>query len=290
VAKVRPGAKRLKSRPALRIKTLSARQIRTRLAAQKDARRLARRLESARHAIKSFRPRKIDRGRLVFIGIHGQRDPAAKGRRGYLAYITRTGKKWLIKDQKAGVLARKIGEIEPPIRRNLRRAIKEFSTARRVMVSKHRAVNKGSGNASGRGQNDFSEKVVEKLAKSIRQALTRQKSHRTFLINANVLVRLPNGIQKVYSVIVPITRPDHVSIRIGGIRNFVRQKFYAFMAKELAFDGFVSSGSANHIRRFSENYGARKGDWTTKDGEQWAGNDLEIVKIERIEWKIEQST
>lgn len=251
---------------------------------------MARRLESARNAIKSFRPRKIDRGKLVVIGVHGQRNPANKGRKGYLAYVTRTGRKWLIKDKAVGLLPRKISEIEPPIRRNLRRAVKEFSAARRVLVSRHRAVNKGSGKAAGRGVNDFSEKVVERLARSIRDALTRQKSHRTFLINANALVTLPDGTSRTYSVIVPIARPDHIAIRIGGIRNFVRKKFYAFMAKELAFDGFVSSGSANHIRRLSDNYGVKKGNWTTNDGDDWAGNDMEIVKIESIEWKIEQST
>lgn len=270
---------------------MSVRQVVAQLARQKEEKKLAGLLKKISHAVNKFRPRKADRGKLVFIGLSGQRNPGGKGRKGYLLYISKAGKKSFIKNKKAGLLAHKVSEIDPPVRKNIRRgAVSEFLSARRVMISKHRAVNKGQGKASGRGVNDFSDAVVKKIASSLQKALTRQKSHRTFLINANALITLPDGTTRVYSVIVPIARPDHVAIRIGGIRNFVRKKFYAFMAKELAFDGLVSSGSANHIRRLSENYGVKKGGWTTKDGEDWAGNDMEIVRIESIEWKIEQST
>lgn len=156
------------------------------------------------------------------------------------------------------------------------------------MVSKHRAQVKGKGQINVAGVNDFSETIVKKIALSIKKAIEGQASHRSFLITANILVKLPDGTTKVYQIQVPIARPDHISIKIGGLLNFVRKKFYAFMAKELAYDGFVSSGSANHIRRQNQNYGVTKGNWETKDGEAWRGQNSQIVHIETIEWKIEQ--
>lgn len=156
------------------------------------------------------------------------------------------------------------------------------------MVSKHRAAVKGQGEINISGVNDFSETMVRKMANSIKRAIEGQASKRSFLISANVLVTLPDGQTRVYQVQVPIARPDHIAIKTGGIVNFVKKKFYAFMAKDLAYDGYVSSGSANHIRRQNQNYGVTKKNWETKDGEAWRGQESEIVHIDSIEWKIEQ--
>lgn len=288
--KKRTGAKGIAKRKPSGIRVLSRGQIQAQLQRQKESKRNRDALARAQAAKGSFRARKKDRGHLVMVGVHGQRDPQAKGRKGYLVYVTRTGKKWLIKEKglKGGIQARKITDIEPPARKNLSRAIKEFQSSRREMVSAHRAVLKGKGSARGRGVNDFSDTVVRKMAGSIRKALSGQKSHRSFLISANVLVRLPDGSERVYAVQVPIARPDHIAIKLGGILNFVRKKFYAFMAKELAYDGYVSSGSANHIRRLKENYGVGKTRWENADGTPWRGQQSEVVRILVIEWKIEQ--
>ena len=150
-----------------------------------------------------------------------------------------------------------------------------------------KVVVKGSGKLKSRGQFDFNDKLVDKFAKGIKKTIQGQRSHRKFLITAMVLVRRQDGTDKAYTVEVPIEKADHVAIEIGGIRNFVRQKFYAFMARELAFDGFVSTGSANHIRRLKENKGKKRKDWT-KDGQVWEGHDYETVRILTIEYRIEQ--
>lgn len=272
-------------------RNLSTATIRKILERQRVAASQERLQAQADKAKRSFRARKADYGKLVFVGINGKRNPQSKGRKGYLVYVTKGGKKQLVKSQgqKGIIRAVRISNADVPIRRNItKNAPKEFQASRRVMVSKHRAVVKGEGSIGIKGVNDFSETVVKKIARSIKKAIEGQASKRSFLISANVLVSLPDGQTRVYQVQVPIARPDHIAIKLGGIVNFVKKKFYAFMAKEMAYDGYVSSGSANHISRQNQNYGVSKGNWETKDGEAWRGQDSEIVHIESIEWKIEQ--
>lgn len=247
----------------------------------------ARRARAARDA---YKPRKKDRGKVVLVGISGQRDPQAHGKRGYAVYVTKTGKKQLLiaKGTKDAYRPKKIKDVELPARKNLKRAVADFQRSKLETVSSGREIIKGSGKVTISGQWDFNNRVVEKLARSIKKALEAQKSKRSFLIDAMVSVKLPDGTTQVYQVSVPIDRPDHIAIKLGGILNFVRQKFYAFMARELAYDGYVSSGSYNHIRKLQVNAFLSKEYWLNQYDEKWAGIDKEVVHIEAIEWKIKQ--
>jgi hypothetical protein len=100
--------------------------------------------QSARNA---YKPRKKDRGKIVLIGTKGQKDPQLKGRKAYTVYVTKTGKKWLLKvpGAKEPYKPRKLSEIELPVRKNLRKAQSVFQASRRVYVSQHKAAVKGKG-------------------------------------------------------------------------------------------------------------------------------------------------
>lgn len=269
---------------------MSPREIKSRFAAQRKARSLRRQRVKAVSARDGYKARKGDRGKLVMVGVNGQKDPQKKGRKGYLLYVTKTGKKWLIKQatKKEPYKPRKLSDIEPPARKNLRRASKTFQLSRREIISEHRAAIKGRGSVTTGGQFEFNDRVVNKIAKSLKKTIEGQASKRRFLINGMVLIELPDGNEQTFEFVLPIDKPDHVSIALGGLENFVKQKFYAFMARELAFAGFVSNGSANHIRRLADNKGVDKEDWTNKNGQPWQGAELEIVKIKAIDWRIEQ--
>lgn len=252
---------------------------------------------AARRAAKTFRPRKGDRGKLILIGIKGQRNPQAKGRKGYLAYVSAKGKVSLVREKDSDGKSKtyrpeKISNVQVPFQKRFKNKTKDFQSARLVTIKRGkttRPVIRGSGNVTtGGSAYDFNETVVNKIALNIQKAISSVKSHRIFLVNVNILIRLPDGTTQVFSFGVPIERPDHVAIKLGGIINWLQKKFYASMANELRYAGLVSSGSANHIRRLNENYGTTKPNWTQAD-EPWRGQDLEIVKILTIEWKIEQS-
>jgi hypothetical protein len=301
------------SKPRDLVRTMTRAEISRRFAQQKEAARLVNQRKRAKAARVAYKPRKADYGKLIMVGVKGQRDPGKKGRKGFPVYVTRTGKKWLIKQKHDDPYApRKLTDLALPIRRNLQRAEKEFQRRRLVEVTRGKAV-KSRGNIKTGGAHDFSQKVVKKLAKALHKTMVGQESHRTFLLTANLIVRGPDGKQDFVQVAVPIDRADHVAIKLAGIDNFIGQKFYAFMAQQLAYLGYITAGSANHIRQslgqLEDEGGEMDGDvqdslangevnetvWEYYHNEHkghnltWSAPRFEIVTIERIEWKIEQS-
>lgn len=284
----------MKRTKASSAKAPSFRNVAERLAFQRQqtqAARLARESqERAQSAKAAFKPRKSDRGKLVFIGTKGQRNPQGKGRKGYPVYVTRTGKKWLIKQRtEKPFKARTLSELVLPARSNLRNAIRGFQERRLERIGKIRTITRRTGTVKTGGNHDFNEHAGNAVAKSIRDALAGQASHRIFLVKFNVLVKLPDGTTEAITGEVPIERADHIAIKLAGIRNFVRQKFYSFMARELAYTGYVSNGSANHIRSLAANKGKSRDKWVDKRGDLWAGRNKQQVEILTIEWKIEQA-
>ena len=308
-----------------KLQTVTRKSVQTRLQAQKQAARARQAHTRAKAARDAYKPRKGDLGKLVLIGVKGQRNPQAKGRKGYLIYVTSTGKKQLqnIQGIKEPFKPRRLKEIELPLKKNLHKKVEQFQKSQRKLVKRgivrqqdeiKRVVKKStklgltgdtaalyqdyklSGNGKGRKElkagrkgSDFNNKVIKQIAKHLRATIKKQAAQRSFIISAIALIELPDGRKDVVEFQVPIARNDRDSIEIGGIENFVKHKFYAFMAQQLAFLGYVTSGSANHIRRLADNRGAKQDKLVDSRGELWVGNDLEVVKLLTLEWKIEQA-
>lgn len=271
--------------------------------------------EIAAGAVKRFKPSRSQWGTLQFVDTLGRSGIAAKRRKGYLVYITSKGKKQLVRSKDEPLRASKIGSIKPPLHKAMAAKTKEFQNTllaspkpvrladfkgrktKSFMAEHPEAFEKQErGLIQGRGYlepaskaNDFDGKVIGKMATSLRDTIESQASNRNFLLRANVLVRLPDGSQRVYTPQIGISKPDHIAIAKGGMKNFVRQRFYKAMAADLAFDGYVTRGSKNHIRRMSVNKGVTD-HWQLKDaqGGLWQGHDYSVVSIEAIEWRIEQ--
>ena len=259
---------------------------------QQENKRLAGAREKAEGARDRYRARKGDRGKLLLIGPDGKRVAPGKGRKGHLVYVSKTGKKQLVHAKgKEKYKARTFTDAAPPLRKNLSRAIAEFEQARLVRRGSGEAVpvTKGAANIMAPGGNDFSQSVSDKIAKSLAGMFRGQASQRSFLIEGMALFSI-GGRDETIPFSLPIDRPDHIAIKLGGLKNFVRMKFYAHMARELAFHGFVTSGSANNIRRLPDNQGLPREEWTDSRGDPWQGADLETVTLDRVEWKIFQST
>lgn len=234
-------------------------------------------------AVKKFKPHKTDWGKIVMVSTTGKRNPQAKGKKGYLFYITKTGKKRVIREKGEKVLKPKqISQIKIPLYKNLRNPVKKFQHARREVIRHKKIIIKGKGGVLEE------ETFFNDATASIYKALSAQKSHRHFLITFMILVELPDGTRRTYTGQVSIGRRDHLSIEKAGIRNFVRMKFWAHIARELAFDGLVTKGSANHIRKKARNIGKSRDQWTDAMGGIWEGWDYKTVKVLVIEWKIEQ--
>jgi len=239
----------------------------------------------AKAAISRFRTRRADRGRIVMVSTLGKRNPQSRGKKGYLVYVTKTGKKWLLKQKNQPLKPRAITQLNVPPTR-LRKARDKFQQERKLLIEhkqhKTRSVVKKSGEISGEKE------LINTLTEAITKALRQQESHRQFLVTILARVQLSDGSAQVFRAFVDISRRDHIAIEKGGIRNFVRKKVWGFLATELAFAGFVSQGSANNIRRLEQNKGLPRQEWLDKRGDDWAGQDLQTVKITHIEYKIEQ--
>lgn len=287
-------ASRRKSAP-ISIRKPSPKLLRRALARQKEAGRIERQKGRAQAAIRHFRPRKADRGKFVLLTTRGNRGAAAKGRKGYLAYVSKAGKKSLMRVTK-DYKPRKSTDIQAPLWR-APRAAKEFETAKLEHTGAGRSVVKGRGSVKVSGAFDFSDKVVGHIARSLKTTIERQASHRSYLINANVLAELPDGSTQVFSFAVPIAKADNIQIELEGLENFVRQKFYKFLATELSMAGYVTSGSANHVRRLSVNKGKPRDQWQAvyrdAKGRSYLGEWKQMYKpevsIRLIEWQIEQA-
>lgn len=266
---------------------ISPGELAKRLVAQKERARVARQREKAVAVRNKFRQRKSDAGKFVMVGIDGKRNPQDKGRKGYLVYVTKTGKKQLA-GYKQDFKPRKISDIEAPAHRNKLAAAKEFARSRLVITQRGRVVVKARGTFHNTKTDDF-DFIVNRLGKAIKQTMERQASRRIFRINCNILVSFPDGSTRVYNVAPIVSRADHVAIKLGGIKNFLLKSFYWHFARQLQYDGYVTTGSANHIRRLPENQGKPVSEWRQSDGNKWRGNESEIVQIKQLEWQLEQA-
>lgn len=283
-----PGAK---SKSAILREVTSSGRVAQALVRQKQREKLDRQRRRAEAVIRSFRVKKADKGKYHFIGTDGKRGASNKGRAGYMMYVTKGGKKKPVKNFRSKEPFRpvKVTNFKLKHSRTLKTPQKEFTKSQLELTTTGNSVNRGGGSVDVSGTYDFSDKVVRKIAKSIQTVINRQQSRRSFIIQANVLVELPDGRSKVYEVLIPIAKQDRDFIELAGVNNFVQRKFYAYMARQIAYDGYVTSGSANHIRRLGTNQGEEKENWKQDDGETWRGNESEIVKIKRIEWKMYQA-
>jgi len=306
-------------RPQVRggVVNLTPRQLRTMAGIDRAEKRARDQAKAARAARDAYRPRKSDHGKVILIGKGGGKNPQSKGRKGYAAYVTKTGKVWLLNTgTKDAYKPRKARDIQLPVRRNIHKAVDTFKRKQlshrkvtrdrdEIKAAVNRANRKGlkgdtaalaidfdlKGSGKGRGQvkgskgHDFNRKMVDKLASDFRKVIKSQQGQRSFQIEVIALVRLSDGSKDVVEFTVPIARNDHDAIRIGGIKNFVEKMFYKHLAGQLSFRGWISSGSANHIRQLA-NAGTEVDEDRLAQIEQ---GELTIVTIEQIEWRMVQS-
>ncbi len=246
---------------------------------------------NAQKALKNFKPTKADKGKIVFIGTKGSRNPhwKSKQRKGYVVYVDKNGKKQLLQQPKTGFAATAHKNVQVPLTKKTRTAAKQFQERRRILTKHGSAIVRGKGDVTtGQRGNDFNSKAINAMAKSIKKAVESQAAQRVFIISAKANITLPDGSNRTVDIAVDIAKADHIAIKLGGMKNFVSQKFYAFMARELSYLGFVTSGSDNHIRQLRENKGKARDKWT-KGGMAWEGRYKEIVTLEALEWKIEKA-
>lgn len=273
-----------KSATAKAVKGLQTRnKIAERLQRQKLARKEELQRKRAETAIKRFRPRKADRGQLVFVRTTGKRDDG-KGRKGYIVQITKSGKKKLLKDVKAGFKPQTKTKYVLPYTRSTKNQVTKFQKG---LIGK-KPVIRGQGKITLGGSYEFSERLVAKFARSVTKIINNQRAFRNFILKGMCLIKLPDGTTKVKEVMINLQKQSVVKIPSEHLQNFLRKAFYAVLARQLAFDGYVTNGSANHVRRLPENEGKERDEWT-KGGQAWESrHDTTQVTLSVIDWQLIQ--
>lgn len=294
-----------------------------RMAAESSALKFRKKL-SRQHALASaardrFRPRKAERGGIVMVGRDGKRLPPGSKRKGIPVRVYRTGRKVLFvrRQVKNPYALRPADNIKFPSGKNFRKVVKEFqikrlkqvggtkliraSKARKLEASEAEklAINKGEKVTPGefserihpkRGK-AFDERMVSALAKSIKRAVGTQKRKAVYLITALAEVDGEFG-RDVVQIQFSLGRSEQFFFSQSP-KHFIKNAFYAVFAQELAYLGYITSGSANHIRRVTgkevtldvwEDYHNRKGRAMT-----WQGEDFNVVDLISLEWKIERT-
>lgn len=275
--------KTISRKPAPKTRQPSVKAITDRLEAQRAARKDQVRQQKAEKALRRFRPRKADRGTIVFVETSGKRD-SSKGRKGYLVLVGKRGKKTVLKDAKKGFIPQQKTKLTAPFTKQTAQPIKDLiaeNTTKQVL---------GRGQVKSTGRvNDFSDKTVDKLSKGVTKTINAQTGFRDFTLRAMVLVKVPGMGNKVYTVETRIQKPQGVRIPPSHMVGLFRKEFWALLAKQLAFDGYVTNGSANHVRLLPENRGKDQDEWT-KDGIAWESrHDTQQVSLKQIDWEMIQN-
>ena len=274
-------------------------------------RKFSNREKKFRDAVKSFRPKKSERGKIVFIGANGKRGAGKIGRKGYVIYVTKTGKKQGIRQRSKGKvaspIARQLSSIDVSRVRN-KTARKKFLTAQANAVSRgtiekipekrtlkniseKTIPKKGTIYAGETKAKNFwtGSSAVEILAKELQRCLNGQRSKKTFLVTIGLVVKTNDGTLRFFSTQQRINRQDIQKSHIDEMKQYFGLVIYAFLAKELAMSGLVMAGSARHISRLKSNKGKPRHKWQ-KDGFLWQGHDMNDCEVVKVEYRFDHLT
>lgn len=256
------------------------------------------------YAFKKFRPKKADKGKIIFIGVRGGRLERGSAKRGFAVYVNTRGKKQIVRqlNRTTGrvektAIPRRINTIDVTRVRN-KKAKKNYLTARLNPVARG-ALRRSKKELTGKGTryhgkiktNKFYEKsdAVVKIAKELVKAVRNTRSKKDFLVSIGLVVSDKEGKNHWIQLERRFSRADSQSVSHAEAQAFLGREVYAFLARELTMRGLVLAGSAAHVGRLKDNRGVERDEWQ-KDGFLWEGHDSENVKIQRVEWRFDQIT
>lgn len=268
--------------------------------------RTERKLEIARQklsaALAGFRPKKGERGKIVFVRRDGTRPGRGFRGVGFGIYVDRNGKKHPIRQYDRQ--AKKLEKIPKPkklssldvSRVRSKTAKKEYLRAitKTVGGGKTPAEKARYGFKKNFHRIDIESQFAGFAADEMFKILKDQKStDRNFSLLIGVTCKTPNGLEwfetQIESLPGDIRKAKLSTISVDRLRAFFGLQVYGFIAKELSARGYVLSGSANYVKQLPENKGKRRDRWT-KRGHEWKGYGKTEIEIKSVEWRFLQNT
>ena len=288
-------------RQKIKFKTLSPEQLAKAFARQRQAEADRRATKKLQAAIGKFRPRKADFGKIVFVGRNGSREAANTSRVGYAVYINRKGKKQPVRqfDRKSlrverVAKAKRLSEIDISRIRS-KRAKQAFLEAHTTEISRSQTIEKSRYGFRRNfrridAESEFAGYAAKELLKILRGI---RSTDRNLALEIGVWVKTPDGDKFIETQLdtLPgdLRKAKIASITEERIRAFFGKQVYAFIASEMAAQGYVMAGSANFVKRLPENKGKSRSKWT-KQGHIWQGIEKTDVTVTSVEWRFLQLT
>jgi hypothetical protein len=265
-------------------------------------------------ALKKYRPRKSERGKIVVIGTRGGRIRNGDSRRGYAVYVNKKGRKIPVRK-----FSRATGKLEKtPIPRKIssldissvksKRAKKQFLTSRINPKARGIIRSNRKRKITGEGTRFFGReetktfyatggkvsKAVSVMAAELKAARDSVKSSRGTLQECSFTVSLgfnlmsADGKHHWTELQDSFIRQFRQPAEIGELVHYFGKRIYAMLAGQLAELGFVLAGSAGNISRLDENKNKTRRQWT-KNGFRWQGRDAENINLHSIEYRFDQN-
>ena len=288
-------------RSAPKYKTFTPEQLARKFARQRQEIKDARAKKQLGLALKKFRPRKGERGKIVFIGRDGSRLASTKGRTGYAVYVDKKGKRTPIRqfDRKQLKVervpqSRRISEIDVSRVRS-KRAKKAFLESHTNEIARGQTFEKSRyGFRRNFRRIDVESDFAEFAAKELLRILRSQRStDRNLALQIGVTAQTPAGTEffetSIDALPGDLRKAKIESISVDRLREFFGRQVYAFIASEMAARGYVMAGSANYVRNLPENKNRKRDKWT-KGGHHWQGSDKTEIKVKSVEWRFLQLT
>lgn len=254
-------------------------------------------------AVAKFRPKKTDKGSIVFVTIDGKRGRKFSDRKGYAVYVNTKGKKTGIKQYNSRTgrtekipVARKIASIDINKVRSKRAKLKFWRAFTNEVVSgklenmEKRGKVPNSTRFSGAIKSDRIDgksEAVSKLAKELAHATNITFSKKDFLVTIGIHIKDKEGKNHFVTTQQRFSRNEGQKATVDETEKFFAYTIYGFLANELASRGLVLVGSARHIARLKQNRGKKRDKWT-KDGFLWQGHDMQDVTIQTVEYRFDQ--
>jgi hypothetical protein len=291
---------RHKKRTSTRARVFTPEQLAKQFEKQREQDKDRKLEKEFKRAIRGFRPRKSELGRIIVLSRKGER-VRGNSRVGYAVYINTKGKKIPVKQydrQRAKIekfpKARRISEIDASRVRS-KRAKKRFFEAHT------REVDRGVTTKQARFgykrqfhrvdvESQFAQYASEQMLRMLRGTKSIERNY-SLMIGLNVTT--PDGLKwfetQISALPGDIRKAKINTITVERLREFFGRQVYAFLARELEMAGYVMAGSARYVSNLPENENQPRERWT-KEGHHWPGTTRQDVTVNSVEWRFLQNT
>lgn len=254
--------------------------LRSRIARAQGKKRAERRKAQAEKALRSFRPRKSERGSFVFIGPKGGRVKPNSKRKAVPVFISRTGKKRLVRERKKKGLSEirfraasafNVGKVKGQTK-----AKKKFFGAKFRRQMESRTIH---------GDNIRWERFVAGAQADLKRVRGNRKTNATVRLAVEITVADEDDHLETHSFDFQWHARALQKLDDENFAAFFWSVVYAEFAQRLRIGRQVTVGSFSRVEKANRGKQPVPSKWQWK-GKIWGKSSFEQVKVRRVKWEL----